>query len=77
MIKVINLQDPKDVTFYSSNIGLVEAIVSHTIWINKQTSNLLDESLRSKYRETIKLGTSNITGNSFAYSDHYYSKIDN
>ena len=76
MIKVISLQNPKEVAYYSESIGLIDAIVSHEIYTRKETGNLLNEQTRNKYKQSINLGKSTITKKEYAYNDRYYSKFE-
>lgn len=69
-IRVRNLIT-SNVSIYVNDKGLSENIVNEIILQNNQSSNLLDESFRDKYRNLVEENTSTITGRKFAFCEQY------
>lgn len=68
---ITNLLTGDQDTFYNG-YSLTYNLISYIIIEKKETSNILDQTHRDKYKNLIKISKSKITGREFAYCEKYH-----
>ena len=58
-------------TYYNGH-SLTENLISYIMLQKKETSNILNQTHRDKYKNLIKISKSRITGREFGYCEKYH-----